>query len=236
MSLSTPRAQQAPSAEVDILSAGERLSASEIPISLICDLCGASWADERAFRGHMAAKHNVLYELTPQSAEVAERIALMTPAAELTKLKPYMALAIARHEVYGESWEAVSETIGKSPGHLSECARSPAGREFTAHLTDMMGDAKSVVKMLMESATLQMYMDWFAALEWAKTARDHKAVHTMLKDVGLQPVLKELERDVAPQTLTINITSADAGAEARSLINSRAGARAYEEGEYILED
>lgn len=190
------------------LSASDRLPRSEIPAALICQLCEdelRAFDTELAFRGHMSSKHGVLYERDESSMDLEAKRADFVDPETLTKLKPYMALAIARHEVYGETWQQVAEQMGKSAGHLAAAARSPAGLEFKAQLQDIVGNPKSIVKMMMDSATLQMYMDWMTALQWAKDARDFKTVHTMLRDVGLQPVLKDLERDAAPPTLIINM-------------------------------
>src|SRR5688572_13752595 len=85
---------------------------SDIPASLMCPLCAAqglnrSFKNEFAYRGHMHSKHSVLYELTEvtKSGASVDELRQYTDVSELTKLKPYMALAIARHEVYGETWE-----------------------------------------------------------------------------------------------------------------------------------
>lgn len=191
---------------------------SEIPVSLICPLCvdaTKSFANELSYRGHMRMKHNIAYERMPESERngmSVEQLKGLPDTLELTTLKPYMQLAIARHELYGFSWEEIADDMGRSAQHLSKCARSPAGQAYIASLGDIMGDTKAVVKMLIESAQLGMYADWMAALEMAKGARDYKAIHTMMKDVGLQPMLAETQRDAGPRTIVINV---DGGAAAR---------------------
>jgi len=116
------------------------------------------------------------------------------------------------HIMYGMTYKDVCDTIrkGKGANTLSKVANSPAGQEFLEEVLSMVGNTKGLVSMLLESTTLQMYVDWLTALEGAKAANDYKAVHQMIKDIGLQPVLEGAKRDGGPKTIVINMQSKDA--------------------------
>lgn len=147
--------------------------------------------------------------------EYAERPAWVTNAGvkevpqEPADLPVWAKVAIVKHEMFGESYAQVAEQMGKGATTLSKYVATPAGRKAVAQVKEM-GDVKSIVKLFMESGTMHMYADWLMAFEWAKQARDYKMVHTMVKDVGLQPILQEAKQQTnAPTTLILNLGTAD---------------------------
>lgn len=190
-----------------------RLARSEIPENLTCDLCSpaVTLRNVAGYQGHMAACHAIRFEPSDRSAlPVAWRTANAAKDAieDPAELPVWMKMVIIRHEIYGESYRAICEEIGKSSETVTQYNRTPAAKKVKQQIAEMTS-IKSLVQAAMESATVQMYADWLMALEWAKGARDYKMMHTMMKDVGLQPILQEAkQQNSVPTTLVLNLGSA----------------------------
>jgi hypothetical protein len=191
---------------------GERYSQEHIPEDLVCTLCDPkpdAFKNKAGFMGHMAAKHQIFYELSPKG-EIGERLALHSKEepTEPQQLKPWQKYAIARHELYGETWPEVAEAMGKAPETLRLVCKTPAGQKLIEEVRALT-DASHLVEMLLRDAQLNVYGDWMMAFEWAKDSRDYKFMHTMVKDVGLLPTLASMERkhDDRPQSIVINLSA-----------------------------
>ena len=198
---------------LDFIREPERYPIEDIPRDLICKLCdgGAGpFKTQVAYRSHMFNKHSIKYELglTQVERNALTRLKDNPPPQEPQELKPWHRLAIVKHEIYGDSWEVIAEERGKSGDTLRKIAQTPAGLKCVEEIKEITS-VKGLTKMLLENAQLGMYEDWLVALDWAKQARDYKTVHSMLKDVGLQPTLEETKKDERPQTIILNLSAAD---------------------------
>lgn len=194
-----------------------RLPRTAIPEDLTCRLCDPPVTFKAAigFQGHTYHKHRVQYE--PRESLPTEGLPLhwTSPAPipqEPTELPPWAKLAIVRHELFGESYAEVAESMGKSGDTLAKYAKTPAGRKCIEQVAEL-SDVKMLTRLALESASAHIMMDWLAAFEWAKGARDYKMVHQMAKDVGLQPILQQMRSDAdraaGPTTLVLNLGAAD---------------------------
>ena len=192
----------------------ERLSREHIPSDLRCTLCDEprTYANVAGYQGHMAGTHNVFFEKVARDAD-NERLQKLsenrsTPE-EPQELPVWAKVAIVKHELFGETYAAVSEQMGKSAATLSAYAKTPAGQKVIAEISEI-SDVKNLTKLMLDSATMHMYADWLMALEWAKGARDYKMLHTMMKDIGLQPILADAKQaSSAPTTLVLNLGTGD---------------------------
>lgn len=168
------------------------------------------WPDEQAFRGHMAGKHDVTYESRYEHNKAIEKLKNLPDSSERETLNTWHMIAIAKHELYGLSWQEVVDEMrgGKGKTTIVKVANSPAGKRFREKLLEEIGDVPNLVKKMMESDTIGKYMDWMMAFEWAKEARDYKQMHTMVKDVGLKKVLEE-DQQQGPRTIVLNLSAND---------------------------
>lgn len=193
----------------------ERLPRTSIPEDLTCRLCEVpvTCKNVAGYQGHMAGRHSVFFEIAPPRDDNARFNALKErePKAfeDPAELPAWAKLAIIRHEIFGESYADCAESMGKSPQTLATYGKTPAAakaREQIGEITDI----KNLTKLLIESATNDMYMDWLVALKWAKDNRDYKQVHLMMKDIGLQPVLQDAKAmSNKPTTLILNMSAKD---------------------------
>jgi len=187
---------------------------ADIPLDLNCRLCEPQreepFKNQLAFRAHAAAKHGVKFEskLDVEGRKSLTRVKDKEPPQTPQELRPWHRLAIVKHEIYGDSWDAIAEEHGKSGHTIREIASTPAGQRAIQEIRELT-TIKGLTQMLLENAQLGMFEDWLVALDWAKQARDYKTVHSMLKDVGLQPTLESTKRDDRPQTIMINLSSGD---------------------------
>lgn len=190
----------------------DRLPRDQIPDDLTCQLCDpqVTLKNVAGYQGHMAVSHHIFFEQpTKEDIPVHWRNRRDAVPEDPAQLPVWMKVAIVRHELYGESWERIATEIGKAAETLRIYNKTPAAKKVKEEIGELT-DIKSIVKVMMESASLHMYADWLMALEWAKAAKDHKMVHTMIKDIGLQPILQEArQQNVAPTTLILNLASAD---------------------------
>ena len=191
----------------------DRFPLSDIPRDLVCVLCEdrkTPFKSELAYRAHMASKHQVRYALKITQVERNKLLDLKNnpPPQEPQELKPWHRLAIVKHEIYGESWDDIAKEHGKSGNTIRDIAKTPAGLKCIDEIREITS-IKGLTKMLLENSQLQMFEDWLVAKEWAIQARDYKTLHAMLKDVGLQPTLEQTKKDDRPQTVVINLGSAD---------------------------
>lgn len=171
------------------------------------------WPDEQAFRGHMAGKHNVTYESRYEHnkrVELAKMRDKAPEARERETLLPWHMMAIAKKELYNLTWQEIADEMrnGKGSATMSQVYNSPAGVRYREELQEHLADIPTMVKTMMDSATLQMYIDWMQAFEWAKDARDYKQIHTMAKDVGLKKVVEE-DQQQGPRTIVLNLSAND---------------------------
>lgn len=201
--------------------AEERLPLSQVPEDLTCTLCSPPKQMQKlsGYKGHMSSVHGILFEQVQREDQPAYwRQATGEEApTEPNQLPVWVKMALVRQELYGESATAVCKTMGKGVETLLWYRKTPAAKKAIEEIRAFT-DMKTLVKTFMESATAQMYMDWLMALEWAKEARDHKMVHTMIKDIGLQPILKDDRQQTGPTTLILNLGTNDLKAiEAKSL-------------------
>jgi len=101
---------------------------------------------------------------------------------QLEHLKPWQAVAIVQHELYGMTWKQVAEPLGKSENYLCALGNSPAGQRLRQYVTDMCDQPEAIALMLMKAATVNFTADYMTAIQWAKDAKDYAVLHRMLKD------------------------------------------------------
>lgn len=162
------------------------------------------WQDEAAYRGHMAGKHRIRYK---SRAVVNPGDRGRTPYTEMTELRTSYKLAVVEHELFGTSWEDLGKKYNKSGGTLSAVGRSPGGTKLRAEVADMAGDTMQLVKMLQQGATAELYSQWHIMAQTAFHNGDAKLFHTMMKDIGLKPLIED--KNAGPQTLVISGVSDD---------------------------
>ena len=197
----------------DELKEPARFPYADIPSDLCCRLCdgGAGpFRTQLAYRAHMANKHSVKYEMRISQVErnALAKLKDDPPPEDPQELLPWHRLAIVKHEIYGQSYAEIAAEHGKGANTLSKIANTPAGKRCIEEIREITS-IKGLTKMLLENAQLNMYEDWLVALAWAKDARDYKTMHSMIKDVGLQPTLEQTKKDERPQTVVINMNSGD---------------------------
>jgi len=101
---------------------------------------------------------------------------------ELEHLKPWQAVAITIHELYGKTWKEVGEQFNKSENYMVQIGSSPAGTRLKAYISDMCDKPEAIALMLMKASTVNFTADYLTAIEWAKDAKDYAVLHRMLKD------------------------------------------------------
>lgn len=117
----------------------------------------------------------------PQPKEIEKLRKKYPEARERQELKVWHYHMIAKKYVYGKTWKEVGEEFGKSAQYLSRIANSPAGKEFRAKIENM--EPEQVAEATIKAASVDATHDFMIALEWAKEARDYKAVRKMTKDL-----------------------------------------------------
>jgi hypothetical protein len=161
-----------------------------IPADLMCvePYCeGGPFKDQRAFMGHMYAKHRIRY--SDAKGKHVNQVGL----EKARKLLPWHRMMIARKVVYGHSHADLAEEFKKKP-------------QTIANILDW---ESANVEMLIESQQLEAFGDAMLAREWAKENRDYDALHRMNKDIGLHKILTKNDKS-APTAIVINMPSADA--------------------------
>ena len=179
----------------------------DIPSNHICPepYCGAGpFKSERAFIGHMSGKHRIKYELKRPDLKI------MRDNNVTTQLKSWHKYALAKHVVYGTPFAKLAEELGKRPQTLTSIAKTAPGQEYMVEL-ESQSDAVSVVRNLLQSESLNMYLDWLLAFGWAKENRDYDAVHRMVKDLGLKGIIGDDSGQV-PTQITVNLSGTDLAA------------------------
>jgi len=114
---------------------------------------------------------------------------------------------LAKNILYGISYSNLAKDLGKSYESLRKVASSPKGKEYKAEL-ESQTDAVAMVRNMLQSDSLNMYVDWKLAFGWAMENRDYDAVHRMIKDLGLKAIMTD-EAGQAQTHVTINLASAD---------------------------
>ena len=109
----------------------------------------------------------------------------MTVPEKRETLTPWLILGMAMHDLYGYTYKEVVDKIrgGKGESTLSKSAISPAGKRWRAKIADLVSSPEKLSKVLIQAASLDVTADFIMALEWAKDARDYRAVHSMTKDL-----------------------------------------------------
>ena len=185
---------------------------SEIPPDLTCRMCEPARAFNAigGFKGHMRQSHDVLYELQDTSERPAPwRLDNYSYVpVEPQDLPGWAKLALVRHELLGLSFAEIARDMGKEPATLQKLAATQAGIKAIAEIKKHTS-ITSIVQALLQASQLDMFTDWMMALQWAKEKRDPKLVHQMIKEIGLQPVLKEVEQEHAPPTIVLNLGTSD---------------------------
>lgn len=131
---------------------------------------------------------------------------------ERERLTPSLALGIIIHDLYGLTWKEVAERIrdGRGYDNFRRSARSPAGKRLREQIQELADHPKELAKLYMQAQSMDVTVDFLAALQWAKDARDYRAVHSMTKDLlqfaGLRT--DEKKESVSQQAIHIHL---DAG-------------------------
>ncbi len=150
----------------------------------------------------------MLYERKPTGPKA---MAYLGPAPEeRTTLEPWHAVAIAQHTLFGKSWAQIAEEMrgGKGEATMKAVASSPAGTALQQKISEIVGDPVALVQLLMKEHMLQAFADHLACREWARDAKDYKALHAMTKDIDLLPVLEGMKKPTAsgPTTLVVQLS------------------------------
>lgn len=207
---------------VEGIAPGTVLPLGEFPDELRCPWCqgkenGEKFKTENALRGHAHSKHGIRWELPekPEHARDGPAYALMTQPKDREDLKPWHMIGLAMHELYGLTWEEIGDRLGRGHTVLSTISHSPAGTRFRGRLKEMCETPEAVALLLMKANAINVTADFFAALEWAKEARDYVAVHRMTKDLlvlaGAEESQKE-EKGAQKQELHIHLDARDLAA------------------------
>ena len=183
------------------------LPLSQFPDELFCPFCDPErtkklFKTENALRGHAHGKHAIRWELPEREVPRpgGAPYGLMTLPKDREDLKPWHMIGLAMHDMYGLSWEEVGDRIGRGHTVLHVIARSPAGNRFRERLKELYETPEAVALLLMKANSINVTADFFAALEWAKEARDYAAVHKMTKDLLSMVGAEEKQRDDAKDT------------------------------------
>lgn len=119
--------------------------------------------------------------------------------------------AVIRHWM-GESASSIAKVFNRSESIVYDLMQSPAAKELKDYLDKKLGDPADFAKELAKANSLDVTLDWYMALEWAKEARDYDAVAKMSKDLaalgGVQatPPKQEVE---TTKTITIHFDGSD---------------------------
>jgi len=119
-----------------------------------------------------------------EGTDVVPWYSKLKDAKDRTTLKPKHIVACVRHWLYNESAAQCAKSMGISPSHLADIFKSPAAKELRTYLNAKAGDPVQLAKDIAAANTLNVTLDWYSALEWAKDARDYKAVASMTKDLA----------------------------------------------------
>lgn len=104
---------------------------------------------------------------------------------ELEVLKPWQTAALIHRFLFQDSWAKCARSAGKRDAkHLSQIAKSPAAKRLTDYLEKSIGDPVQMAKDIAAAASLNVTLDWYMALEWAKEAKNFEAVARMSKDLA----------------------------------------------------
>jgi len=184
----------------------------DIPKDNICPepYCGAGpFKNQSGFIGHMAAKHRIKYEKVVRDQAMAwyDRVDPNKPP----KFQTWHRFALAKHAMYGQSYEKIAKELGKSTESLRKIAQTEEGKKYIAQLEDQASDPAQMIRNLMSSDVLNKYLDWQLAFEWAKEQRDYDAVHKMVKEIGLKDIIGD-ELAQQAQQITINLAGTDLAA------------------------
>lgn len=187
----------------------ERLPLTAIPADLTCILCEERrerpFAHEGAFRGHMWSCHQILYERREPKGREKPDWSELQQSELRTTLEPWHAVAIAQHELFGKPWSQIAEEMrgGRGAHTMREVSESPAGEALRTKIADIVGDPMQLVKLLMQEHMLQAFADHLAAREWARDAKDYKALHAMNRDIDLMPLLETMKKPQQMGTPTL---------------------------------
>ena len=75
--------------------------------------------------------------------------------------------AVIRHWM-GETTKSIAQTFNRGQNTVSELMVSPAAKELKAYLDEKLGDPAEFAKELAKANALNVTLDWYMALEWAK--------------------------------------------------------------------
>jgi hypothetical protein len=176
---------------VEGIPPGTVLAHAEFPEDLTCPWCShkPTFRNANGLRGHAHGKHGIRWD-TPRHykqykglAELAADGALTEPEDRET-LEPWHMIAITQHELFGLSFNEVARRMGRSSGdYLKRLARSKPGLSLQEKLHSLFDSPDKIATFLLKANAIDVTMDFLAALEWAKDARDYIAVHKMTKDL-----------------------------------------------------
>jgi len=126
------------------------------------------------------------------------------------KLQNWHKFALAKHMMHGTSYEKLAKEVGRSPDSLRRNAVTDEGKEYIAQL-ESQTEATTMVRNMLQSDSLNMYVDWKLAFGWAMANRDYDAVHRMIKDLGLKGIIGD-ESGQVPTQITVNLSGTDLAA------------------------
>jgi hypothetical protein len=105
----------------------------------------------------------------------------------------------------------VAKEFGKHPGTISKLMKSPGAQRLIAHVTEVFEDPLELTRELAKANALDLTMDRYMALEWAKEQKDPKVVDAIAKDLaaigGIQAEPKKTETTPVAQTIHLHFDS-----------------------------
>ena len=132
-----------------------------------------------------------------------------TPMKEREHLTPWQTLGITYNTLFGVTYGDFCNSFraGKGKDSLRQVAQSPAGKRFKEKIVELMDDPMQVMKLVLENNQLSSFGVHLQALGLATKAGDYKAMHTMVKDIGMAASLAQVGKDsTGPQQIpTINL-------------------------------
>jgi hypothetical protein len=131
---------------------------------------------------------------------------------ERETLLPWHTVAIIRHHLYNEQWKDIAKIFKCSANYISRVGKSPAGRRLKTRLEEGISDPVEFAKEVAQANALDVTLDRYMALEWAKEEGDAKLVDSIAKDLaaigGVQPEPKKVEKaETVQPTIHIHLPS-----------------------------
>jgi hypothetical protein len=128
---------------------------------------------------------------------------------EREELRPWHALGLIMHDLYGYTYKEVADRLrnGKGAETLRQVAQSPAGKRLKERVAELIDSPDKIAKLFIQASSLDVTSDFLVALEWAKEARDYRAVYAMTKDLlRIASVSEDSKASERPSAVHIHLS------------------------------